>query len=97
MHLWSFLYQCFQQCSSFTHPHDYEELYFQIRKFIHDGHDYICIRQIQIDIMHELCNDLFFMRLKVENGGMPYLSPQLSNFEPHNVPKLITFHTFRKN
>ena len=72
----------FPKCSYFTHPHDYEELYFKIRKFIHDGHDYICIRQIQIDLMHELCNDLFFMRLEVENGGMPYLSPQLSNFEP---------------
>ena len=98
MPLWSFLSQCFQQRSSFTHPHEYEELYFQLRKFIHDGRDYIRIRQIQIDILQELRDDLSSMRLEVENGGMPYPSPQLSNFEPHYISTLITaFHKFHQN
>ena len=98
MHLWSFLSPRFQQHSSFTHPHEYEELYFQLCKFVHDGCDYIRIRQIQIDILQELCNDLSSMRLEVENGGMPYPSPQLSNFEPHYISTLIAaFHKFHQN
>ena len=92
MHLWSFLYQCFQQRFSFTHPHNYEELYFQICKFIHDGHDYIRIRQIQIDIMHELCDDLFFMCLEVEQWNaisftliIQFQTPQ--RFKTHHLPQ----------
>ena len=74
------------------------DLYFQLRKFIHDGCNYIRIRQIQIDILQELRDDLSSMRLEVENGGMPYPSPQLSNFEPHYISTLITaFHKFHQN
>ena len=97
MHLWSFLSQRFQQHSSFTHPHEYEELYFQLCKFVHGSCNYIRIRQIQIDILQELRNDLSSMRLEVENGGMPYPSPQLSNFEPHYISTLIAaFHKFHQ-
>ena len=98
MPLWSYLSQRFQERSSFTDPYEIEELYFQIRKFVHDGRDYKRIRQIQLDILQELLDDLSSMRLEVENGGMPYPSPQLSNFEPHYISTLIaTFHKFHPN
>ena len=98
MPLWSYLSQSFQECSSFTHSHEIEELYFQLRKFVHDGRDYNRIRQIQLDILQELLDDLSSMRLEVENGGMPSPSPQLSKFKPHYISSLVAaFHHFHQN
>ena len=98
MPLWSYLSQRFQERSSFTDPYEIEELYFQIRKFVHDGRDYKRIRQIQLDILQELLDDLSSMRLEVENGGMPSPSPQLSKFEPHYISSLVAaFHHFHQN
>ena len=63
MHLWSTLSEHFKHCSSFTHPHDYQELIFQIRKFIFNTCDQICFIQLHLSMINDIQDNLFCLLL----------------------------------